>query len=179
VASFDLGQVDQVMQKPSVFMLATAITGIALVGFGAALHRMPILVWNASASVPIGLYRVISGAPKRDDFVLVRTPDSVKMLADERGYLPVGVPLVKHIAAVVGDDVCALNLAVTINEKVVARQLESDRAGRPLPHWNGCRKLDQDEYFLLTEAADSFDSRYFGPVARANIIGRLVPLWTE
>ncbi|TIS75977.1 MAG: S26 family signal peptidase, partial [Mesorhizobium sp.] len=25
----------------------------------------------------------------------------------------------------------------------------------------------------------SFDSRYFGPVPTQNVIGRLVPLWTE
>jgi conjugative transfer signal peptidase TraF len=167
------------MQKLSVYVLCTTVFGVALIGSSLVTHPSPWLVWNASASVPIGFYHVVSGAPKRGDFVLVHTPDSVEMLADARNYLPVGVPLVKHIAAVVGDDVCALNSTVTINGKVVANQLEADRAGRPLPRWNGCRKLDRDEYFLMTEAADSFDSRYFGPVARANIIGRLVPLWTE
>jgi type IV secretory pathway protease TraF len=37
-----------------------------------------------------------------------------------------------------------------------------------------------DELFLLMEGVPgSFDGRYFGPVNRSAIIGRLVPLWTE
>jgi type IV secretory pathway protease TraF len=55
-----------------------------------------------------------------------------------------------------------------------------DRLGRPLPSWTDCRLLDGDEAFLLMEGvADSFDSRYFGPIHTTAIIGRLVPLWIE
>jgi len=156
-----------------------AVVGVALIVFSIALRPMPLVVWNASASVPVGLYVRASGTIKRGDFALVRTPDAAAMLAAERGYLPVGVPLVKHIAAVAGDDVCVLNLAVSVNGKTVAHQLSADRAGRSLPRWNGCRRLNQGEYLLLADAPDSFDSRYFGPVPSANIIGRLVPLWAE
>ena len=48
-----------------------------------------------------------------------------------------------------------------------------------MPRWNECRALEADEIFLLLKPADSFDSRYFGPVPRAQIIGRLAPLCTE
>ncbi|TIS13749.1 MAG: S26 family signal peptidase, partial [Mesorhizobium sp.] len=52
--------------------------------------------------------------------------------------------------------------------------------GRPLPWWNGCRALGDNEVFLLgSDKNRSFDSRYFGPVPTQNVIGRLVPLWTE
>ena len=156
-----------------------AVAGVALVVFSVTLRPTPLVVWNASASVPVGLYVRASETIRRGDFALVCTPDAAAILAAERGYLPVGVPLVKHIVAVAGDDVCAMKLAVSVNGKIVANQLRADRAGRPLPRWNGCRRLSQGEYFLLAEAPDSFDSRYFGPVPSANIIGRLVPLWIE
>ena len=167
------------MRKVAVLALAVAIIGVALVGFSASLRPLPLLVWNASASVPVGLDRAAPGVPHRGDLVLVCTPDSVATLAAERGYLPAGVPLIKHVAAVAGDDVCVSGSAVFINGVVVARRLKADRADRPLPRWNGCRRLDRNELFLLADAPDSFDSRYFGPVMRANFIERLVPLWVE
>ena len=167
------------MQKSPIFTIVMTLAGVAIIVVSAAALPTPMLIWNASASVPVGFYRVVSGAPKRGDFVLVRTPDFVRVLAAQRGYLPVGIPLVKHLAAAVGDEVCTLMKAVIINGAIVARQLETDRSGRPLPLWKGCRRLRRDEFFLLAAAPDSFDSRYFGPVMQADLIGRLVPLWTE
>jgi len=166
------------MKKAVLLPLVVAISGVALIGFSAIAHT-PLLVWNASASAPIGLYRVMSGAPKRGDLVLVRPTNPIAKLAAERRYLPMGVPLIKRIAAMGGDDICAFDGAIIINGKIVARQIEADNEGRPVPRWNECRALDADEIFLLLKPADSFDSRYFGPVPRAQIIGRLAPLCTE
>ena len=157
----------------------TAAIGITAVGFACALRPTPVVVWNASASAPIGLYRVVPGTPQRGDLVLVRTPRSIETLAGTRHYLPAGVPLVKHIAAGGGDRVCAAGGTIFINGQPVVRQLDADRAGRLLPRWTGCRALAQGEVFLLNMPEESFDSRYFGPVPTANIIGRLVALWTE
>jgi conjugative transfer signal peptidase TraF len=167
------------MRRASVITFAVAGIGMALIGVSAIRHPVPMLVWNASASVPVGLYRAAPGIPDRGDFALVRTPDSVAVLASERGYLPVGVPLIKHIAAVAGDEVCASDLAIFVNGRASAHQLKTDHLGRLLFHWHGCRRLTVGEIFLLADAPDSFDSRYFGPVSRSSIIERLVPLWTE
>jgi hypothetical protein len=50
---------------------------------------------------------------------------------------------------------------------------------RALPHWSACRRLKAQEVFLLSSYSPfSFDSRYFGPVERASVMGRAVPLWT-
>ena len=89
------------------------------------------------------------------------------------------MPLIKRIAAVAGDDVCAFDGAIIVNGEIVARQRKVDRAGRSLPRWNGCRELVPGEFFLLTKAPDSFDSRYFGPVTSARVIGRLAALWID
>lgn len=161
-------------------VLALTLFGLGLIGLAALARPAPWLVWNASASAPVGLYRVLPGKPYRGDLVLVRTPDSVQQLAAERGYLPQSVPLVKRIVAQGGDIVCAAGDAISVNGRVVTERLARDRLGRPLPRWSGCLLLDGGEAFLLMEGvSDSFDGRYFGPVPTASIIGRLAPLWVE
>jgi type IV secretory pathway protease TraF len=68
---------------------------------------------------------------------------------------------------------------VTIDGRDVAAALRHDRFGRPLPSWSGCRRLGTEELFLIApNSAASFDSRYFGPVTRAQVIGRALPVWT-
>src|SRR3546814_7756186 len=110
------------MKRPAFLPLAATLAGIALVGFSAIARPQPHLVWNASASAPIGLYRVISGSPERGDFFLVRIPTSIEKLVAIRGYLPSGVPLIKRVAAAAGDDVCAFNRASLVTCEIVARQ---------------------------------------------------------
>ncbi len=73
--------------------------------------------------------------------MLISPPKSIAKLAAERRYLPAGVPLIKRIAAMGGDDVCVFDGAIIINGKIVARQLEADSKGRPMPRWNECRAL--------------------------------------
>jgi len=98
----------------------------------------------------------------------------------QRGYLPAGVPLVKRIAAMAGDTVCAQGDSIFIDGQSVAVRLSADGEGRPLPSWRGCRTLDQGEVFLLMEGVrTSFDGRYFGPTSISNIVGRLDALWTH
>lgn len=163
-------------------ILIAGTIGFALISLAAAIEIVgppaPRVVWNASASAPIGFWRVDPDARFRTgDMVLARTPEAVRQLAAERRYIPANVPLLKRIAAEGGDDVCALGHDIFINGQPVARRLDADRRGRPLPWWNGCELLAHGRVFLLMDATDSFDSRYFGPVEGQAIIGRAVPLW--
>jgi len=165
--------------RPRV-ILALTMVGLGCIGFAMLVRPAPLLLWNASASAPVGLYRVISNAPiQRGDMVLLRTPDSVRDLAAERGYLPLAVPLVKRVAALTGDTVCAAGYDLSINGKWVASRLEHDHLVRPLPHWEGCHRLGDELFPLMADVPTSFDGRYFGPVPMSAVIGRLVPLWTK
>lgn len=156
------------------------LAALALLGVAAFADPAPRLVWNASASAPLGLYRVVAGKPARGDLVLVRTPEAVLWLADARGYLPADVPLIKRVTALSGDHLCAEGDAVSVNGRVVALRLAADGLGRPLPRWSACRALRGDELFLLMEGVPgSFDGRYFGPVRLSAVIGRLAPLWVR
>ncbi|WP_265519110.1 S26 family signal peptidase [Nitratireductor luteus] len=168
------------MKKPAPLLLATALASASLVGFSAFAEPTPWFVWNASASAPVGLYRVLPGALRHGDLVLVYPPEGVAKLAAKRGYLPAGVPLIKRVVAMDGDRVCALRGTIFVNDAAIAYQRKADRAGRALPHWRGCRDLTKDELFLLMKTVpESFDSRYFGPVTSVHIIGRLTPLCTD
>jgi conjugative transfer signal peptidase TraF len=160
-------------------VIAATIAAVIAFATSALVSPTPRLVWNASASAPLGLYWVArSEGLSRGEFVLAELPDSARKLAAERGYLPERVPLVKRIAALSGDRVCAVGTTISINDHAVAERLKTDSRGRELPAWEGCRLLQSDEVFLLMAGVpDSFDGRYFGPVARAAIIGKLVPLW--
>ena len=140
----------------------------------------PRLVWNASASAPVGLYAV--GAPEHldvGDMVIAWTPEPARMLAARRHYLPANLPLVKRIAAAAGDRVCAGKYSVRINGRLAAARLAEDRNGRALPAWSGCRTLGSEEYLLLMDRAESFDGRYFGVTSGSDVIGRAWALWVR
>lgn len=161
-------------------VLAVMIVAALGIGLPIVARPLPRLVYNGSASAPFGFYRVVPAAPvRRGDLVLARLPQPAAQLAASRRYLPRSVPVVKRIAALDGDLVCAQSGVVSINSRVAARTLPVDSEDRLLPAWHECRPLASGEVFLLmTDAPASFDSRYFGPIPAAAIIGRLVPLWT-
>ena len=140
----------------------------------------PRLMWNASASAPLGLYWIErTRRISRGDLVLVRPPPQAQEVAAEGGYLPEGVALLKRVEGLAGDTVCVRGGQVTIEGIAVANALRSDSMGRPLHAWDGCRPLATDEVFvLMRHVPGSFDSRYFGPVWRSEILGKAVPLWT-
>ncbi len=152
--------------------VASAVIGIS----GTAVPTR--LIWNASHSVPIGLYRVDFQAPGRDDLALIRLSPSLAGLANRRGYLHGTDYVLKPIAATVGDLVCRINLTIVVRGTVAAIARRQDGANRPMPVWHGCRRLSAGELFLLSASPDSFDSRYFGPIARPDVIGRAKPIWT-
>ena len=146
----------------------------------AQIDRAPRLIWNATASVPIGLYVArASHGPSLGDLVAVRLPEDLSSWVVERGYVGTDTLLLKRVTAVSGMTACRHDLDITIDGTVVAQAASNDRQGRPLPRWTGCVTIGSDEVFLLVAGvADSLDGRYFGPLLEDTIIGRAIPLWT-
>lgn len=160
-------------------VLVTGYCAIGALVAPALVRPAPRLVWNASASVPIGLYAARSpDGVRRGDLVAVHVPSAVAGLMAGRGYLPPRVPMLKHVAATEGQVVCRLRERISIDGAPVAQARSRDRTGRPLPVWSGCRTLRGGEAFLLNPgSADSFDGRYFGSVSARSITAILTPLW--
>src|SRR3546814_8118931 len=119
------------------------------------------LIWNASASVPIGFYTVRPASDLRiGDLAVVTPPDDVAVFLSTGGYLPLGVPLIKPVAALPGQHVCRNGVAITIDGKPVGAAREQDRMHRPLPVWEGCRVVAPDEiFFMNADRSDSLDGR--------------------
>ena len=161
--------------------LVTTLAASSAVAVSGPNLASPALIWNASASVPIGLYRVQPDPqPKVDDIVVVRPPSDLVWFLAEGGYLPRGVPLLKHVAALGGQRVCRTGRALRIDGEHVGDALERDHRGRPLPTWQGCVVLSGAQVFLFNaDRPDSLDGRYFGPLERNTIVGRAQPVWTD
>jgi conjugative transfer signal peptidase TraF len=139
----------------------------------------PLLVWNASPSSPMGLYRIhIWRHPRVGDIVIAWAPDAARSLAASRRYLPRNVPLVKHTAAAAGDRVCAQGPTIFVNGRLAARRRLRDPSGRAMPSWSGCRLLHRGELLLLGGRSPlSFDGRYFGVTRPAEIVGTASLIW--
>ena len=162
----------------AILLTTLAATTAAL----SSIEARPTLryVWNASASVPVGLYRLAPvGKLVVTELVAVQPPEPLAtFLADSR-YLPRGIPMLKRVLALTGQTVCRDHLTITVDKIWVGEAREHDSRSRPLPIWQGCRVVADGEVFLMNwQSADSFDGRYFGTLPMSAIIGKAEPLWT-
>jgi conjugative transfer signal peptidase TraF len=141
----------------------------------------PRYIWNASNSVPIGLYRLQPITTLAvTELVAILPPDFLAAFLDLNGYLPIGVPMLKRVLALPGQTICRYGLTIVVDGIDVGQAQERDRRGRPLPVWQGCRVIADGNVFVMNwQSADSLDSRYFGPLPTSAVIGRAVPIWTD
>lgn len=163
--------------------------GLAALAWASFVQPWPRLIYNPSDSVPVGWYRVNplgdrAGSLPRPlsvgSIVLTTLPPDAAALAAQRGYLPARIPLLKRVGAVAPQHVCVFDALLWIDGVPVAAVLAADRLGRTLPSWPHCRRLEPGELFLLSSTNPaSFDSRYFGPVSAAAVIGVAHPVWLE
>ena len=161
--------------------LQLTLGGVAVIAATSILNPLPRLMWNATASVPTGLYRITPGAPRQlGELVAVMPPEPLATYLADGGYLPRGVPLLKHVTALPGQRVCQFGAVISVDGRPIGSARSRDRRGRSLPSWSGCRDIGADElFFMNTNAPDSLDGRYFGPLPAITVLGRATPLWTD
>ena len=98
------------------------------------------------------------------------------------GSCPGGTkPMGKLVAAVGGDRLDLADGGIAVNGRALlsTASLAVDSAGRSLP-WQpeGERRVAAGEVWVLSSHRHSFDSRYFGPIGAAEVLGTLIPLVT-
>ena len=166
------------MTRARYIMVTVAALAAVIAG---SIPTAPRLVWNASASVPIGLYTIAPvGRLAAPDLVAVMPPEPFAGFMVARGYVGRDVPILKHVTGLPGQRICRDGAAITVDGRHLGEARERDSQGRDLPVWQGCRTIVEGEVFLMNPAvSDSFDGRYFGPFPASAVIGRASPLFTD
>jgi conjugative transfer signal peptidase TraF len=142
---------------------------------------------NLTPSEPIGLWRIVSLARPvvAGDVVFICPPERPDMeQAAQRGYLRSGLcpggyaPLIKTVVATAGQHV-EIKRSVSIDQVPLARSslVSTDGQGRSLAPYAG-GVLGEGLVFLHSDFVGSYDSRYFGPIPVAGILGLAMEVWT-
>ncbi len=162
-------------------ILAAAILAVGTLVATAVADLPTRLIWNATASAPIGFYTVAhADALKVPELVVIMPFEPLERFMVERGYIGRGVPLLKRVLGLPGQRVCRNGATITVDHVEMGDALERDGLGRDLPVWQGCLIIGDGELFLMNwEVRDSLDGRYFGAVPVSSVIGRALPLWTD
>lgn len=135
---------------------------------------------NLTPSEPLGLWRIVKlhRPVTIGDRVFICPPQTTVMRAARaRGYLrsgtcPGGVaPLIKTVVAIAGQQV-EIDIQVTIDGQVIASSnlAQRDGKGRPLVPFPG-GVVPAGGIFLHSPFKGSYDSRYFGPLPAAGVLG--------
>lgn len=162
------------MKRKAFALLGFVILGLGLMALSVR-KSDPIVIYNPSESAPVGWYLVVDRKQVFvGDVVASWLPQEAADFANKRGYLPKDIPVIKTVAAGPGDTYCVEDQMLKLATDWSVPILHIDGQGRALPALaGGCRSLSAGEYLLISERVlTSFDSRYFGPVGRDNIIGR-------
>lgn len=156
-------------QRTGRWRTTAMAVGVVLAAVTVGDERPALALINESPSLARGLYLRMGVTIAPGAVVAVPQPAAARPYLERLG-MPHDVLLLKRVAAIGGDGVCAVDGAVMTRGRR-ARALSRDRRGADLPAWCECRVLAPDEVFLLGDTPGSFDSRYFGPVRRSDVAG--------
>ena len=142
------------------------------------------LIINITPSIKKGFYVKSSGEIGRGDIVSVCLREPYKQIALERKYIAKGTkcsgadPLVKEVLAMPGDTVVLAADYIEVNaHKYILPTHRVDSAGRKLAAYPRGTYARTSGYWLVgSNSEKSWDSRYFGPVGKEQIIAKLKPL---
>lgn len=171
---------------------AALLAVIAFVAWSA-----PHIMYNYTPSMPMGFYWIWRphGPIKAGDDVLACVPLDTPAAREglRRHYLPIHrfgelrcpgdvYPVVKPVAATAGDTVTLSLADVAVDHHVLPDTaiIKKDPQGRKVWHMPfGAYKVPPDTFWLISGFNPlSFDSRYWGPVPRTDILRLAVPFLT-
>ena len=132
--------------------------------------------------MPIGFYKSVNAKIiHRGDLVAVCLPKNIAAEGLKRHYLKSGscpsgvVPVLKKVIAVPGDLVVLSKQFITVNDLMYLAPLQlKDHLQKPVKQFVKNGSFKRIKNFWLYGANDpvhSWDSRYYGGVARYNIVG--------
>jgi conjugative transfer signal peptidase TraF len=159
------------------FPLVAGILFLLLLQLFSLLFPRKLILYNYTDSLPHGFYLLHQGAAEKGDLVAFRPPEQAARLIRERKYLRDEAYLIKYIVAEKGDSVCTEKGRLSINGVDYGGIDAFDKKGRPLPHYRFRGKQGDGYIVAIKGLNDSFDSRYYGPVKKEDIIGVASAFW--
>ncbi|EGY29990.1 conjugative transfer signal peptidase TraF [Candidatus Regiella insecticola 5.15] len=166
-----------------------AVLAVVTIGLGGALFLAGGRL-NTSSSMPLGLYWITDKPMTKGEYVIFCPPlQTAFKEAKRRGYIGFGLCpgnysyMMKKIVTLQGDNIAITAQGVSVNDTLLPHTtpLPTDRAGQPLPQISiASYTLSESELLLMTEhSPTSFDSRYFGPVNKTQIVSVIRPVLTS
>ncbi|MBO9546974.1 S26 family signal peptidase [Caulobacter sp.] len=140
----------------------------------------PLILINTSPSEPMGVYRRIDATVRPGVLIAFRPPPAARAFLNHTGAGPAPRSVLKTVVAGPGALACVADGRLLVDGRRLGAVARTDRSGRDLPHWSGCRRLAAGEQLVFSDRIpNSFDSRYYGPIRRGDIIGVYAPVWTS
>lgn len=161
------------------------VASVAILAVLAGIGLVTGLRVNFTPSYPLGLWRIAPLARDvavGDRIFICPPPVATFGLARDRGYLGRGLcpgwlsPLIKTVVGVAGQHV-VIDGSIAVDGLRLAHSSvrPTDGKGRALTPAAGGLVPD-GKLFLFSEFAGSYDSRYFGPIPAAGVLGLAQPL---
>lgn len=163
-------------------------------------------IFNISKSLPIGIYQKLEDKNfQKGDLVVLDIPKERMDFMISRGYIDGNMlkTMLKRIEGVEGETFKALSIedlkTYQLNEniefssidipksskkflvkenKILGSISNFDSHGRELPQMENSLILNKDEFFVMGESDNSFDSRYFGKIKKEEILYKVKPILT-
>lgn len=140
---------------------------------------------NVTPSMKLGAYRKSFGKINRGDVVSLCLPNKYKKFGLSQSYILKGKkclgadPLIKEVVAIPGDVVILNDNDIVVNgvqHDYVT--LHYDKNGNALDVYPRGKYKIKGYWLIGTHAKNSWDSRYWGPIAQSKILNKLKPLLT-
>ena len=163
-------------------------------------------VFNISESLPIGIYQKLEDKNfQKGDLVILDIPKERMDFMIWRGYIDGNMlkTMLKRIEGVEGEtfkvltveelkgslfsennefssiEISSLPKKFLIKENKILGSISNfDSRGRQLPQIKSPLILNKDEFFVMGESDNSFDSRYFGKIKKEEILYKVKPILT-
>ena len=156
--------------------LVLAGLGLSAVLFSIVSPLPERLIWNRTGSVPEGLYWLSDEPFTKGGWVVVSAKSAEAQWAELHGFVGKDWPLLKRVAGVPGDEICRDGVTILINGMPFGEALIETGDGLDLPSWKGCKRVSEDQIFLMNAHPNSLDGRYFGITSARNIEGSAILL---